>query len=210
MHSISIMRILGLALLPMTGIAMAQTPFVAASPAAAPASPDCVNWLMESTLSPESMLAGGITAGFGTLIGRPKEYDPHWDGFGKRYGMRMSGIAASNVMEAGLGALWGENPRYMRLGSQSFGVRVGHAIKMTFLTENRDQRAAPAYARWIAIPGSNFLSNTWRPDSDATLSAASMRTALGFAGRMGSNLFEEFWPDVRSRIFHHERARTSP
>src|SRR5262249_7669624 len=194
----------------LTGIAAAQTPFAATDPAqgatntaqGSASGSDRLKWLISSTVSPESLFAGGVTAGWGTLIGKPKEYDSHWDGFGKRYGMRMSGIAASNVIEAGIGALWDENPRYVRLGSDSFGVRVGHAIKMTFLTQNRDESVAPAYARLIAIPGSNFLANTWRPDSDATLRAASIRTGLGFAGRMGSNLWQEFWPDVRKRLFH--------
>lgn len=197
-----VMRVLGFGLL-WVGFAMAQTPFVAANPTQSSISAgERLNWFLSSTVSPESLFAGGITAGWGTLIGKPKEHDSHWDGFGKRYGMRSSGIAASNLMEAGIGSLWGEDPRYIPLAGGSFGLRLGHAVKMTFLAQNRDQGVGPAYARLIAIPGSNFLSNTWRPDSDSTLSAASVRTGLGFAGRMGSNLWQEFWPDVRKRIFH--------
>jgi hypothetical protein len=115
--------------------------------------------------------------------------------------MRLTGIATSNVMEAGLGAIWGENPRYIRAAGAPFGNRIGHIVKMTFLAQNRDGKSRPAYARYIAIPGNNFLSNTWRADSEATVSRASLRTALGFLGRMGTNAFEEFWPDVRQRFF---------
>jgi hypothetical protein len=33
----------------------------------------------------------------------------------------------------------------------------------------------PAYARYIGVSGNNFLSNTWRADSEASLGNASLR-----------------------------------
>jgi hypothetical protein len=59
----------------------------------------------------------------------------------------------------------------------------------------------PAYARYISTPGNNFLSNTWRADSEATNRAAALRTIWGFAGLMGKNAFTEFWPDARQIVF---------
>ena len=32
----------------------------------------------------------------------PSEYGPHWEGYGKRYGIRLTGIATGNAMEAGV------------------------------------------------------------------------------------------------------------
>jgi hypothetical protein len=29
-----------------------------------------------------------------------------------------------------------------------------------------------------------------------------IRTADGFAGRFASNVFEEFWPDIKNLVFH--------
>ena len=73
---------------------------------------------------------------------------------------------------------------------------------MTFVAPNQNGGMRPAYARYMAIAGNNFLSNTWRADSEATTGDASLRIAIGFFGRMGSNLFAEFWPDVGQRVFH--------
>ena len=157
-------------------------------------------WFALSTVGPESIAGGVMSAGWGTLFNKPSEYGTHWDGFGKRYGMRLTGVSVSNAMEAGLGAMWGEDPRYARSESESFGGRIGHVVKMTFLAENRQGRLRPAYARYIAISGNNFLSNAWRADSEATVGNASLRVVLGFLGRMSSNAFQEFWPDVRQRI----------
>ena len=116
--------------------------------------------------------------------------------------MRLSGLAVSNTMEAGFGAIWGEDPRYTRDAGAPFSHRIGHAVKMTFLAENRDGNVMPAYARFIAIPGSNFLSNAWRAPGDDSAGNAAVRTGLGFFGRLGSNTFDEFWPDVQQKLFH--------
>lgn len=161
-----------------------------------------LEWVALSTVGPESLAGGAISGGWGTLRNSPREYGTHWSGFGDRYGMRLTGIATSHSMEAGLGSLWGEDPRYVRYAEGPFGARLGHVVKMTFMARNRDGRFMPAYARLTAIPGSNFLSNTWRADSEATASRATLRIGLGFLGRMAGNAFAEFWPDVRQKLFH--------
>lgn len=163
---------------------------------------DRAGWVVDSTMGPASLAGGAISAGFGTAFNLPEEYGTHWEGFGKRYGMRLTGIATSNVMEAGIGSIWGEDPRYLRVSGRPFGARVGNVIKMTFLAQDRQGRTMPAYGRFIAITGSNFLSNTWRADSEATNSRATVRVSLGFLGRMASNAWQEFWPDVHDRYLH--------
>lgn len=159
-----------------------------------------MDWTIKSTVGLPGLGGGLISSGFGTAFNHPREYGPGWEGFGKRFGMRLTGVATSNAMESGLGALWGEDPRYHRAAGQPFRQRLGHIVKMTFMAPDREGRARPAYARYAAIGGSNFLSNTWRPDSDASTGHAAFRVGLGFLGRMSSNAFYEFWPDVKNRI----------
>jgi len=60
------------------------------------------HWVIKSTVGPESLTAGLFLAGIATARDTPEEYGPHWDGFGKRYGMRLTGIATSSVLEAWL------------------------------------------------------------------------------------------------------------
>jgi len=159
-----------------------------------------LKWAVISTIGPPSLAGGLFSAEFGTAFKQPREYGTHWEGFGKRFGMRLTGVSVSNTMEAGLGAVWGEDPRYPRAAGQPFKNRVGHVVKMTFLAPNRDGQIMPAYARYAAIGGNNFLSNTWRADSEATMNRAAVRVGLGFLGRMASNAFVEFWPDVKGRF----------
>lgn len=162
-----------------------------------------MRWFVRSTVGPESLGGGLFTAGIGTARDKPVEYGPHWDGFASRYGMRLTGVATGNAMEAGLGSLWGEDPRYFRAAKGTpLKGRIGNVVLMTFAARGRDGNLMPAYARYIATPGNNFLSNSWRADSEATNKAAALRTMWGFVGRMGGNAFNEFWPTAKKHLFH--------
>jgi hypothetical protein len=56
-------------------------------------------WFAVSTAGPTSLLlAGPLSAGWGTLRESPEEYGRTWKGFGQRYGMRLTGVATSNAI----------------------------------------------------------------------------------------------------------------
>jgi hypothetical protein len=163
-----------------------------------------LKWFVKSTVGPESLAGGLFSSGIGTARDKPVEYGPHWGGYADRYGMRLTGVSTGNAMEAGFGALWGEDPRYFQSANRSVKGRIGNVVLMTFAARQRDGQLGPAYARFIATPGNNFLSNAWRADSEANSHDAALRTLYGFLGRMGGNAFQEFWPEVTKRVFHRK------
>ena len=95
-------------------------------------------WVALETFGPESLSVGTLSAGIGTARDRPVEYGPHWDGFAKRYGMRFTGVASSNTIEASLGAIWGEDPRYVRNPNLPFKRRIGNVFLLSFTARNRE------------------------------------------------------------------------
>lgn len=168
-----------------------------------------LEWVIKGTIGPKSLGTGIFLAAIATAQNRPREYGPHWDGLGKRYGMRLVGVATGRSMEASLGSLWGENPRYLRSEGHALKSRFRHIVVSTFSAPREDGHYTPAYARLIAVPGSNFLSNTWRPDSTATTADAGKRIALAFVGRMAGNVFAEFWPDLKKRVFKRKGSQSA-
>ena len=161
-----------------------------------------LRWFITNTVGPPHLVGGIFASAFGTALDRPNEYGPHWGGFADRYGMRMTGVVTGNAIEASVGLMLREDPRYFRVQDRPFKARVGNVVRLTFVARRDDGSYGPAYARYMAIGGNNFLSNTWRVHSEANTHDALLRTAEGFAGRVALNVFEEFWPDVKKRVFH--------
>jgi len=74
-------------------------------------------------------------------------------------------------------------------------------VLLSFTARNRQGKMIPAYARLHRIPGNNFLSNTWRVNSESSTSAALTRTGYGVLSEIASNAWTEFWPDVKHKVF---------
>ncbi len=163
-----------------------------------------LSWFDTKTFGIYNLAGAAPGAAWNTGFDRPKEAGSHWSGFGERYGVAVSTNGLSNAIEAGLGAAWGEDPRYFRVGAGSpFKSRLGHIVKWTVMAPNREGEMRPAYARFVAFSSSSFISDAWREPGDATTGAAARRVGLAFVGRMGSNTFDEFWPDFKHKIFRH-------
>jgi hypothetical protein len=164
-------------------------------------------WAARSSITPARTAGYLVSSAISTATNEPKEYGPHWDGLAKRFGLRAANGAVGTLMEASIGALWDEDPRYDRATGQPVLKRLAHVGTMTFLARNRDGELTPAYARYISAPANSFLSNEWRPDSQANVNHALVRIPTVFLNRAIGNLFNEFWPDAK-RLLHGE-GRTS-
>jgi hypothetical protein len=90
------------------------------------------------------------------------------------------------------------------------GRRLAHVFVSTFVTHDLNGNPMPAYARYIAVPGGNIISNMWRPDSQATLSNVGVRVGLGFLSRIVGNAFSEFFPDLHEHTFRKKSSSVAP
>jgi hypothetical protein len=176
---------------------------VEAGPSAAVTPMERLIWFDKKTFGVLDLGGSIPAAAWLTFRDQPREAGPHWRGFAERYSVSVSTSALSNAMEDGLGAIWGEDPRYFRDGAgASLKSRLGHVVKWTVVAPNRSGELRPAYARFIALSGSSFISNGWREPSDTDAAHSLSRIGFGLLGRMGSNAVDEFWPDMRRRLFH--------
>ena len=137
---------------------------------------------------------------FQTGINTPEEWGRTPSGMGKRYLEREADVAISNTIEAGLGALWGEDPRYIPSGRHGIRARWHYALKTAVLAQRRDGRLAPAWGRYAGNIFNNLIENTWLPPSATTPAQTAIRSASGIGSRILGNLWEEFWPEVRKRF----------
>jgi hypothetical protein len=156
-------------------------------------------WVAEGILAPKSLGTGVMIGTWQTAIGWPKEWQGS-SGFTKRMLTSQADNGISKGIEASLGMLWGEDPRSTPSGRHSIGSRLGYAMKTVVLAQRPDGHLAPAWGRFAAIVGSNVVQNTWLPPSVTTPKGTSARVATGLLGRLATNLWEEFGPDLRRRF----------
>ena len=124
-----------------------------------------------------------------------------------RAGLRSTGISTGNAIEATLGSLWGEDPRYFPSPLRGFRSRMKSVIRSTFLARRKDGHWHPAYVHYIGNVGNSFLSNTWRVASARGRGDVGVRCVWGVASQMVNDTFLEFWPDVKRRCLGNRERR---
>jgi hypothetical protein len=154
-------------------------------------------WWAERSLGWQSFAAGIAQSGARTwLRASPEEWGGSWEGFGKRAGTRQAETLLSRGIEAGLGSVWGEDPRYFRSGRSDISGRLRHAVVSAFVAYYGGGNRGPAAARAIGIVSARVISRSWTPPDRPLWQESGISLGTGFAGRAVSNLFREFLPDL--------------
>ncbi|MEP6961546.1 MAG: hypothetical protein ABI995_05685 [Acidobacteriota bacterium] len=154
-------------------------------------------WVLNGSTGAKTIGGYLFSSALSTGRNAPPEYGPHWDGYAKRIGLKISTGATGRMLEASIGALWGEDPRYEKASGRPLTHRLWNIARMSVLARNRRGELVPAYARYIAVPANSFVSNAWRPDSETTVRDSTVRIPLSFLDRVIANTFTEFWPKRR-------------
>ena len=156
-------------------------------------------WIAEGIIAPRSLGTSVLIGTWQTATGWPREWQGP-SGFTKRVLTSEADSGISRVIEAGLGQLWGEDPRSTPSRRHGFRTRLGYAMKTVALAPRPDGHFAPAWGRFAGVVGSNVVQNAWLPARLTTPKETAGRIAVGFVGRLATNLWEEFGPDLRRRL----------
>lgn len=188
-------------LMPVLAGAQELTPANPPAPVYVPATPaDRVEWVLDGTVSLPVIGLTAVDSALSTRANWPREWGRGVKGFGRRFADETAYGAISNAIEAGVGTLWSEDPRYRRVADRTTLRRVHHALMATVLAPRRDGRLAPAWARFGGVGAAIAIENTWLPPSARTPRSTVWRVADDLTWRAISNVWDEFWPDVRRRL----------
>jgi hypothetical protein len=157
-------------------------------------------WFAHQSFGVESWAAALFSTSLRQVRNSPEEWGQGWDGFGRRLGTRMASNAIGNLSEAALGSLWGEDPRYPKIGVGPVGMRLKHVLKMAVLAQNQDGQYMPAYARYAGTLIAGQATNLWRPPSENSQADALRRVATRAAFRVFTNFVDEFGGDMKRKL----------
>lgn len=193
--------VLALSLLPAFSAAQETAPTIPVSPVYVPPTfSDRVHWVVQGTVSVPVIGVNAIDSAWSTRVNWPKEWGRGPKGFARRFADETAYGTISDAIEAGVGTLWGEDPRYQRAAQGSNWHRAHHALVATVLAPRRDGHVALAWARFGAIGGAIEIQNAWLPPSARTPGATAWRVADDLIWRAAANVWDEFWPDIRRRL----------
>ena len=201
--------LLGLALVPVPAFAQTTTgaPAGAADAYVPITAAGRVEWVGHSAVSLSSLALGAAGSAWRTAENWPTEWHRSGTGFGRRYLDSQASAAVGSAIEAGLGAAWGEDPRYIRSGKHGIAPRLRYAVKTVALAPRHDGRLAPAWGRLSGNLLGNAIENSWLPPSARTRQQTVSRVCYATLDRLAANIWTEFWPDVRQRLRRHRPGR---
>src|SRR5690349_3551484 len=102
-----------------------------------------LDWSADALVGRPAVVAAIAGDLWQTAWNTPPEWGRTWRGAGLRLAQREVDVALSTSIEAGLGALWSEDPRYLRLGRGRIARRVGYAMRTVFVAPRKHGEMAP-------------------------------------------------------------------
>jgi hypothetical protein len=147
-----------------------------------------------------------FVAGFFAAVGQLENSNPDFGqglkGYGKRYITSLGDQVIGNYLtEAVLPSALHQDPRYFRLGTGSFRVRLRYALTRVLITRTDSGRATFNWSEVAGNSGAVAISNLYYPQA-REVGANVEKLGMQFGLDALSNVLKEFWPDIKRRRSH--------
>ncbi|HEX3437434.1 MAG TPA: hypothetical protein VHT24_11760 [Pseudacidobacterium sp.] len=161
---------------------------------------------LREQLQPISWFPTFASAGWSHLIDGHPKYGTNSAAFGQRLGAAaIRDLSMRTFSDGLLPALLHEDPRYFRMGSGSIPRRGWYAASCVFIGR-RDSGATGFNSSVLIGHGmASALTMAYYPDESAKTHVVFQTWGTSLAGEAGGNLWDEFWPDVRNKLFRRHR-----
>jgi hypothetical protein len=145
------------------------------------------------TFDPVAMLGVGIAAGIEQATNAYSGYGQGPAGYSKRFAAKfLDGRSSDFLTHAVFPALLHQDPRYYYQGHGSVKSRIAHAVTSAFLARSDSGRTVFNSSYLLGDMCSGALSNLYYPKANRGANLVFTNTAVGLAGRVGTNLMREF------------------
>lgn len=146
-----------------------------------------------------------ILAGQGLLLNSDPEFGHGGAAYGRYYWHNfVDGISGTFFTEAIVPAITHEDPRYYTLGQGGFFRRTAYAISRSFVTKTD---SGGTTFNWSEVGGNGLealVSNAYYPTHDRGAGQTAKNWGVQMESAVLNHIFQEFWPDIRTKIFHRK------
>ncbi len=158
---------------------------------------------VKRSYSPYTFAGAAFDAAYSQFTG--EDYGEGIGGFGKRYGANLAdGEARSFFQRYFYSSLFRQDPRYRRIDQGAFLFRASYAASRVFIGRSDSGSAVFNFPELLGVATSSTLSNAYYPQRDRSVGRTVSRGFGDLVSDAGSNLLQEFWPDMRRMLRRHE------
>jgi hypothetical protein len=158
------------------------------------------DYVSGSLLSPSVAFRSLASAAISHASKDPVQWDQSPRSYFERVGSHWARFAVQGTIHSSLAAALGHDTRYFREPEKSGWQRTRHALRRTFVTQNREGHTVFDVSQMAGLYGAPMASSLWNPNRHGAFKQGVRAGTFGIGMQAGSNLFKEFGPDIRRAI----------
>jgi hypothetical protein len=155
---------------------------------------------LERTVGPNALLNRAVLTGFSHWRDRPEEWPGGMEGYGKRFGYRMTRLAVRNSVILAGDLLMNTDQRYDRCTCSGVLARSAHAFRRVAVVRTDSGGQAFNLGRIAGAYAGVAVSYQLYPERYRTTSNILSAGSQYLMWRGATNLIREFWPEIRRSV----------
>ncbi len=151
---------------------------------------------------PISLLPIVYSAGYGILRDNDPKYGTNSEGFGERAGAAaLRQAIGRELSDSLLPIVFHADPRYYREAYGTYGSRGWHAIKGAVISHTDAGGSTVDFSDIIGRGMNAALTQTYYPQRSIGTRVVLESWGISMSQLAGYNVVQEFWPDVKRKLF---------
>jgi hypothetical protein len=158
-------------------------------------------------LRPSGWVSTFLSSGWEQLNDSDPRYGVDSGAYGQRLGAAaLRDLSMRTFSDGVLPALLHEDPRYYRMANGPIVHRGLYAASRVFVGLRDSGKTGINNSVIVGHGMASALTMTYYPDKSSNAAVVFETWGFSLLGEAGGNLWSEFWPDTRQRLFRRHRS----
>jgi len=156
---------------------------------------------LRDAVDPETFLASAFDGGISQARNDDPSFGQGSEGYGKRVGVSYIDQTQYRFFkEFAYPTIFGEDPRYYRLGQGSVRHRFLHAVAHAVVAYNDDGKPMFNYSEWLGEASGTMIGNLYHPGNKRGFGPAATNVGVDVGLDIGYDELREFWPEIARKL----------
>ncbi|HEY3128022.1 MAG TPA: hypothetical protein VGL91_01065 [Acidobacteriota bacterium] len=156
---------------------------------------------LSDSFDPATFFTRGVEVGWSQFLDDDSKFGQGTRGFAKRYGAAFTDNVSRGFFTTFLyPSIFDEDPRYYPLAHGPNKRRLLHGMSHIVVAQKNSGRPMFNFSKWLGLGSAVALSNLYHPNNHRGFGPAARRVGVSIAFDMGSDVLQEFWPEISHKL----------